>query len=274
MLPCVRAGWCYISYHQRDQAEYATMEAYRRGNQNGEWTDRFWAYPTDGLFHSQEDIDNWADIDGQGNRTIKPGDIKYIDYNGDGRISGEDMIVAGRGVMPRLMYGINLSVSWKGFNVMMLWQGAGLFNYNLRSGGKDYIMPFYAENTPTTFMYDNMYTPDNPWKPANTTNALWPRHGTDNSNRSHRNFNRNNEFWLTNGAYIRLKNVQFGYTIPERLTKQWGIDNLKVFLSGYNVLTFSKYDFIDPEIDTSPARTFGDYHPILSTYSIGVQLNF
>lgn len=259
----------------RDQAEFTTREAWRRRNQIGEWTDRFWAYPTEGLFQSWEEIRALDyDIDGHGNRTIRPGDIKYIDYNNDGRISNEDMILAGRGTMPRLMYGLDLSLSWNNFNFMMLWQGAGLFNYNLRAGGRDFIMPFYAENSPTMFMYENMYVNENPWMPANTTNALWPRFGTDGVNRGHRNFNLNNEFWLTDGHYIRLKNIQLSYSIPRNIIQRWGVSNLTLFVSGYNVLTFSKYSFIDPEIDTSPARAFGDYHPTVGTYNFGVNMNF
>jgi TonB-linked SusC/RagA family outer membrane protein len=256
-----------------DQTDPATMEHNRRSNVIGEWTDRFWAYPTAGLFQSQEEIDNWADIDGQGNRTIRPGDIKYIDYNNDGRISAEDMILAGRGTSPRLMYGVNFSLSWRAFDLMTLWQGAGLYNINMRAGGRDFVMPFYAENTPTMYMYRNMYTPENEWIPANTTNAVWPRYfGTDSNNRSHRNYNLNNEFWLADGSYIRLKNVQLAYSVPERMTRNLGMD-VKVYGSGYNVLTFFKHKYVmDPEIDTSPAREFGDYHPPLGSFTFGVQL--
>ncbi len=257
-----------------DQAEFASMEAYRRGNKVGEWTDRVWAYPTDGLFQSQEEIDNWADIDGLGNRTIAPGDIKYVDYNNDGRITEEDKILAGRGTMPKLIFGSDISVSWKGFNIMMLWQGAGLYNYNLAGGDRRFMMPFYG--TPTTYEYENMYTPENPWIPTNTTNAKWPRYGTDPANRNHSNFRRDADFWLTDGSYIRLKNIEIGYTLPNSITKRWGIENLKIFVGGYNVLTFTKdnYDFVDPEIDTNPAYGFGDYYPVTGTYNVGVQLNF
>lgn len=260
-----------------DQPEYTTRENWRTSNSIGEWTDRFWAYPTDGLFKSWDEIHSIDyDIDGQGNRTIRPGDIKYIDYNGDGRISGEDRIIAGRGTTPRLIYGLDLSFGWKNFDFSMLWQGAGMFNYNLRGGGRDFIMPFYAENGPTMFMYENMYVEENQWMPANTSDPLWPRFGDDSVNRSHRNFNLNNEFWLTSGAYIKLRNIQLGYTIPRQITQQWNINSLKVFVSGYGVLTITPtpYKFIDPEIDTSPARAFGDYHPTVATWNFGVQMNF
>lgn len=263
----------------RDQAEFASMEAYRRGNQVGEWTDRFWAYPTEGLFQLQEEIDGWADIDGAGNRTIKPGDIKFVDYNGDGMISPEDMIVTGRGVNPRLMFGIDVSFSWKGFELSTLWQGAGLNNFDLRGGGtNELMMPFKAQNTPNTFMYNNMYTPENPWIPANTTGAVWPRYFANPPVAySHPNFAHRlapNQFWLADGTYARLKNVQLAYTIPGSITQEWGIDLLKVYVAGYDVLTFYEYDFIDPEIDTNPANSFGDYHPIMGSYTFGLQIDF
>ena len=258
----------------RDQAEYATMEAYRRGNMIGEWTDRLWTYPTDGLFKSQEEIDNWADIDGQGNRTIQIGDIKYVDYNGDGRITPEDMIVAGRGSMPRLIYGIDFSLSWNNFDFMMLWQGAGLYTMNLRQHIQ-FTSPFWASNTPLMYMYENMYTPENPWMPANTEGATWPRYGTDAFNRSHTNYNRGSQFWLEDGAYVRLKNVQLGYNIPSGYLTPMGINNLKIYVSGYNLLTISKFkDIVDPEIHRSPAQEFGAYYPTMANMAFGVQMNF
>ena len=113
---------------------------------------------------------------------------------------------------------------------------------------------------------------ENQWIPANTE-AMWPRYGTDAYNRTHANA-RNSQFWLSNGAYVRLKNIQIGYSIPREITERWGINHCKVFLAGYNILTFSEYDFVDPEADTSPATTFGDYHPPLGTYNAGIQINF
>jgi hypothetical protein len=246
------------------------MEAFRRGNQVGEWTDRTWKYMTDGLFRTQEEIENWADIDGHGNRTIKPGDIKIVDYNGDGRISADDMIVAGRGTMPQLIYGIDLSLFWKRFDFTVLWQGAGLYNFNLAQGGRDMIMPFYSGNTPSLYMYQNMYTPENPWMPANT-NAKWPRWGMDGSNRGHSNFRRDLDFWWVDGSYIRLKNLHLGYSFSEQLTRRWGFD-LRIFMAGYNLLTFSKYnEFVDPEVDTD-VNNIGIYHPPMANFNVGVQI--
>lgn len=256
-----------------DQPEYASKEIERRSNSIGEWTDRLWTLPTDGLFTSMEEIQGWADVDGKNNATILPGDIKYVDTNGDGMISNDDMILAGRGNYPRLTYGLNMSASWKGFDVSLLWQGAALYNFNLRAS-PDLTYPFYAGNTPTTAMYNDAYVAEgNPWMEANT-DGFWPLYRTDSYNRSQRSYNTNNQFWLINGAYIRLKNVQLGYTIPKSLSAKLGIDKCKVYVSGYNLLTFSKLDFLDPEVDTNPTTTFGDYHPPVGAYNAGVIINF
>jgi TonB-linked SusC/RagA family outer membrane protein len=256
-----------------DQNVFATDEAWRRGNRIGEWTDRFWGYKTAGLFQSKEEIESWADIDGRNNATILPGDIKYVDYNGDGKITPEDQIIIGRGTFPKLMYGINGSISWKGFDVNMLWQGAGLYDFDLASA-PDYRLVFYAGNTPMMHMLKDSYVPEgNPWLPANTTNAKYPLYRTDNYNRSHMSFSRS-DHWLINGAYIRLKALEVAYTLPQSMFGRMGINQFKIYLSGYNLLTFSALDFIDPEIDTSPARVMGDYYPPVGTYNAGVLLQF
>lgn len=257
-----------------DQAVYGNDDIRRRSNQIGEWTDRLWTYPTAGLFKTKEEIQSWADIDGRNNATIMPGDVKYIDSNGDGRISAEDMIIAGRGTFPRLTYGLNMSVEWKGLSFSMLWQGAGLYNINLRNA-PDLTYPFYAGDTPTVEMLNNSYvSADNPWLPANT-NARWPLFRTDSYNRSHKNYNTASQFWLVDGSYIRLKNVQLAYSIPQKIIGKWGIQKCQVYVSGSNLLTFFKYKkLIDPEIDTAPTTTFGDYHPPLGNYNMGIVVNF
>jgi TonB-linked SusC/RagA family outer membrane protein len=258
----------------RDEPEYSTMEAWRRGTQIGQWTDRWWMLPTAGLFKTQEEIDNWADIDGQGNRSIKPGDVKFIDTDEDGRITNEDMIIAGRGVFPRFFYGLQTSVSWKGFDMNMLWQGAGLYNFNLRHSTGYLSMPFYSGISPQTFMYYNYYTPENPWIPTNT-NARWPIYRDDRTNRDHQRSYRESQHWLIDGSYIRLKNIEIGYTFPAVLTNRLGINNFRLYVSGYNVLTFSQLsDYLDPEIDTHPSTQFGDYHPPLGMYNVGAVIKF
>ncbi|HDS07792.1 MAG TPA: SusC/RagA family TonB-linked outer membrane protein, partial [Bacteroides sp.] len=97
-----------------DQSDFATREAERVSNQVGEWTDRWWGYMSDGLFQSREEIDNWAVMDNRNNASIYPGDVKLVDYNGDGVINSQDRVIIGRGTTPKLMYGVNMSMAWKG----------------------------------------------------------------------------------------------------------------------------------------------------------------
>jgi hypothetical protein len=138
-------------------------------------------------------------------------------------------------------------------------------------------LPFYAGNTPITAMLNDSYVPEvsaeNQWVPANTS-ARWPLYRTDNYNRSHSSFRSPNDFWLLNGSYIRLKNVEIGYTIPENITQKAGIERCKIYLSGFNLLTFSAVDFLDPEVDPQSASTFGLYYPPVGTYNMGVLIQF
>lgn len=258
-----------------DQNEFASREAHRTGNRIGQWTDIVWGKMSDGLFQTREEIEGWADQDGRNNATILPGDVKLIDYNGDGRITNEDNVIIGRGTFPKLTYGVNLSANWKGIDLGMLWQGAGLYDFNLLNS-PDLTLPLYAGNTPTTAMLRNSYVPvtsaENQWLPANT-GARWPRYRTDNYNRGHTSF-AFSDFWLISGSYLRLKTMEVGYTLPAALTRKWSIQKCRIYLSGSNLLTFSNLDFLDPEADTSPARTFGDYYPPVGSYNVGLLLQF
>ena len=256
-----------------DQSVFTNQELFRTSNQIGQWTDRWWGRKTAGLFQTKEEIEMWADQDGRSNSTILPGDVKFIDYNEDGRISSEDNVIIGRGIFPRVMFGIDGSLSWKGFDFNMLWQGAGLFDINVASA-LDYQLPFYAGNTPMTHMLEGSYVPEgNPWLPANTTNATLPRYRTDNTNRAHPSFSFS-DFWLVNGAYLRLKSAELGYNLPVKLVRKVGLDRCKVYVSGYNLLTFSHYKPLDPEVDTHPRRIMGNYYPPVGSYNFGIMINF
>jgi len=255
-----------------DQNVFASQEAYRTGNSIGQWTDRFWGYMSDGFFQSEEEIANWANQDGKNNSTIDVGDIKYIDYNGDGLISSTDRVLIGRGTFPRLNYGLNVDVAWKGLSFSMLWQGAGLYDFNLRNS-PDLTLPFYAGNCPTTFWANDAYVPENPWYPSNTTDYKWPRYRTDNGNRSHPN-TAASDFWLISGSYLRLKTIELAYNLPQSVLKHVRLKGCKIYLSGYNIYTISEIDFLDPEANTSPGRTFADYYPPVGTYSGGFVIQF
>lgn len=250
-----------------DQPPYASQEEFRRNNKIGRWSDLQWGYLADGVFTSREEIDTWANIDGKNNASVNPGDIKLIDYNGDGILNSYDYVVIGRGASPDIMFAINGMISWKGIDFSMLWQGATGYDANYGSG--DLRVPFNGGNAPILEMYKYSYTPENDWGiPANLDpHPVFPRY-YDYSYRTHNTSGTLNSFWLMNGTYIRLKTVDLGYNLPRNLIDRFGIKNLKLYVSGYNILTFSALDFFDPEMENT-----GVYAPT-KTYTFGLTLGF
>ncbi len=256
-----------------DQPVYASEEERRRQNRVGQWADTQWGYQADGVFTSQEEIDNWAIIDGRNNATVNVGDIKLIDYNGDGVINSSDNVIIGSGTFPDIIYGIHGSVSWKGVDFSMLWQGAGLYDIHYGSSA-DMRVPFQGGNAPFLEMYNYSYVPENDWgMPANLDSHpvfprfYWPSYGTHNKSS-------NSSFWYKNGSYIRLKSIELGYNLPKSVVGKAGIDNLKIYFSGYNVLTFSALDFYDPELERDNSNDNVLSYPPTGTYSFGLILDF
>jgi TonB-linked SusC/RagA family outer membrane protein len=255
-----------------DQPTYASEEERRRLNRIGEWSDTNWGYQTDGVFTSQKEIDSWAIIDGRNNATLNVGDIKFIDYNKDGVINSFDNVIIGRGTSPDLIFAVQGSASWKGIYFSMLWQGAGLYDIHYGKSA-DLSDPFMGGNSPILEMYTNSYVPENNWgMPVNLDSHplfprfYWPSYSTQNKNV-------NSSFWFIDGTYLRLKSAELGYTIPKKYLTRFGIQNLKVYCSGYNLLTFSALDFYDPELEGGSDVNVERY-PSTSNYSIGLILDF
>lgn len=255
-----------------DQPVYASDEERRRLNKIGEWSDQKWGYQADGVFTSQDEINHWAIIDGKNNATIHPGDIKYIDYNGDGIINSADNVIVGRGTTPDLIFGLTGNASWKGLDFSMLWQGASLFDiqYGLSN---DFSQPFIGGNAPFLEMYKYSYTPENSWGiPTNTDGHplfpryYWPGYPTNNTNA-------NSSFWYKNGTYLRLKSIELGYNLPKNAIDHIGVKNIKLYASGYNVLTFAALNFLDPELEANSGVMVEAYPPI-KTYSFGIIIDF
>lgn len=258
-----------------DQPSYASEEQRRRNNRIGQWSDTRWGYKTDGLFSSQEEIDNWAVIDGKGNATVNVGDIKFVDYNGDGILTSNDQVIIGRGTSPDLMFAMHGNVKYKGVSLSMLLQGAGL--YDIWYGGSaDISDPFMGGNAPILEMLQDSWTPDNTWGVAANKSAspVWPRYYLP----SYPTMNRTREasFWYTSGTYLRLKNIELAYTLPKNMTKRFGIDNLKFYVSGYNLLTLSALNFYDPEMEKDGAHPWSwvMVYPPTKSYNLGLVLDF
>lgn len=212
-----------------------------------------------GIAQSWEDIAN-APFHGQ---YFAPGDVLYEDVNGDGQINNED-----RKAMPQfnrdqplMIYGLNLFANWKGFDVSFLFQAA--------TGRRDFwLEPFNQVNIPSArnafndFLWYDTWTLDN-------RQASLPRlvSGSGGNNQAE------STFWLDDFSYLRLKNIQFGYNVPARYSKIFGMSKVRVYATSENLFTLTKYRGVDPEKSTMTGGSNNDdIFPLLKTYSFGLNI--
>lgn len=226
----------------------------------------YWGYLTDGLYQTDEELANAPAFTGVNPRI---GDIKYIDYNGDGKISEEDMVKIGRGISPEMMFALQFDSDWKGFDLSIMFQGAALCDKQLLGAWSNNVKDATPLTKPWYGSYDNapLYLVENSWRPDNTE-AEYPRLSVNGVSHTH-NY-RVSDFWKRNGAYIRLKNVTLGYTIPQKLTRKAYLHNVRFYFNASNIFTLTEFKYLDPE---SPNVVTG-YYPQQRTFSFGIDLTF
>lgn len=226
-----------------------------------------YGYKTNGLFVDQAEIDAAPNqLVGKGD--LKPGYVRYEDISGpdgvpDGKVdAAHDRTVLGS-TTPKYYYGLNLSASFKGFDFSALLQGLG---GHKRLIGSYMAYAFYNGGQIQRWQVDNRWTKENPDKWAE-----YPRLETLNMNNTNLQVS---DYWVRNASFLRIKNVQIGYTLPQTLTKKVGLSNVRVYLSGQNLYTFNSfYKGWDPENEIGT----GDgpyYYPINSIYSFGFNFKF
>lgn len=211
-----------------------------------------------GLFKDQAEIDASPRQDFG---PVRPGDIKYQDLNGDGIIDGNDMTQIGNPTIPQIVYGFGISAQYKKFDASFFFQGAT--KTSLLMGD---VHPFNAQYSQLyQFIADDYWSETNP-----NPQAAYPRLIDGQTPNSHNN-HQQSTFWLRDGSFLRLKNVEFGYSYKFA----------RIYLSGQNLLTFSKFKHWDPEMGGidggngySSGRARGLQYPTLRTFSAGVQFNF
>lgn len=209
-------------------------------------------YEAAGLFQSYEEIAAWpVDQDGQDNATLAPGDIKYIDQNGDNVLSNKDRVYVKNSSMPDMHYGIGLSASWKGIYMNAQFQGVSGYNqkinelYTLESRSLQRFQDYHLTNT---------WTPENP-------GAEYPRVKFTPSSDNNR---LESTFWVRNCSFLRLKALTVGYRFPSKMLRKAHISTLDIALQGGNLFTISSLHNMDPESLRG--------YPLSRTY--GVTLNF
>ncbi|WMI65213.1 SusC/RagA family TonB-linked outer membrane protein [Aestuariibaculum sp. YM273] len=231
-----------------DVDEPAALEDYRK--LAGTDTDMFRGYASEGLYQSEDEITSRNVTQSWG--AVQPGDIRYQDYNNDGIVDEKDIHVTGAHA-PRIYYGLNLNLKYKGFGLFVV--GQGLANGVANLGG-NYFMGSNPRANYSEVMLDRY--PE--------TNSI-PRLTTQSQN----NY-QNSTFWLRDGAYFSIKNIELSYTMPKAIATNFMLPNLKFFARAKNVASFSKfskYD-IDPENTSAGVSTF----PIYRTFTLGVSCKF
>jgi hypothetical protein len=217
-------------------------------------------YKSLGLFSSQAEIDAHNVVQFG---ALHPGDIKYADLSGpngepDGKIDSYDLTEIGHPVYPAWTFGITPAVDFKDFDLTLFFQGSANSSINTR---QFMTVPFENNGSNTAYeYYDNRWTPEN-------LNAKYPR----STPAPYANNTQASDFWMVNSSYLRLKTISLGYTIPERMTKQLGINRLRVYGIGQNLFTFSKIKHIDPEMGYTDRETA---YPIMKSTTIGLELTF
>ncbi len=240
-----------ITFAQDEVVYFAEAEGVLPWQQN---TGRQWNtglfYIADGIWHTQEEIDNgvaWAGA--------RPGDIKFVDYNNDGRIDGADRVREDENGTPDIIGAFNVGAAIGAFDVYVLFQGATQVRQYVRAGGVGEFGNYFQEDA------ENRWTPENP-------NASGPRA-----------WNREDPYWASNAntyflrdaKYLRLKTARIGYSLPSRwLQALGGRGQMQVYLSGRNLLTWSPLKIMDPEIRNQAAHEY----PQERSYTIGIQMGF
>ena len=229
-----------------------------RRRQTGLPSSQIWGYRSAGLFRDQEDIDSWADQTSLGSTPL-PGDIKYIDINGDGKVDEEDQVRIGRSTVPEIMWGYTLNAEFKNFDLSMLIQGTGLSDFYTGSADRGVRYPF-TNNKPRAD-HINSWTVDNP-----NPDAKYPRLS---SSRREQNYVCS-DFWVVNSSYVKLKSLELGYSFGPRITDKLRMQNLRIYLNFYNLWTI--FSEMDKDFDVENL-TYSAYPQQFIT-SLGINITF
>ncbi len=245
-------------------------DGYNQRNATGHEYKSYYVYQADGFFNSDEEAKQYMDYywpaDGSkgacpfGGGDFKGGDLKYVDTNHDGKINKDDRIYAGSS-MPRWTFGLNLNAAWKGFDLSLFFNGQfKAYRY------------FDAYEVEGAFVGDSSH-PATIWRDSwtyNKTNPKMPRLFT-NTNSPSSTRNNVSTFWLKNVSYCRLKNLQFGYTLPKSALAFLHVNKVRVYYSCENLFTIDGLDInVDPEATSQRLSSY----PLLRTHSFGLSVTF
>ncbi|WP_139956925.1 TonB-dependent receptor [Flavicella sediminum] len=232
----------------------------RINQQNGQWANRRFGYRTDGFYDTQEEIDNDGITYDPSIGEASLGDVKYVDKNKDGNIDWRDQELIGRGQTPELFFGLGVNADYKGFDFSMLLQGASNFDV-LASTGE------LGANT-SIGQVPFQYQVDNAWSADNPSVAKLPAPNTSGLNIHN---NQVLDIYVRNGAYLRLKSITLGYSIPKKFLSKVGLKNARLYVSGYNLFTFRTSSIFDLDPEARGNDGVATY-PVQRNISLGVNI--
>jgi TonB-dependent starch-binding outer membrane protein SusC len=218
----------------------------------------FYGYKTNGIFQNWSEVSAYTSKGSLIQPKAQPGDVRFVDVNGDGKIDDKDRTMIGKG-MPDWTYGFNLSASYKNFDLSMVFQGTignQIYDATRRTDLKYINLPSYMWGR---------------WTGEGTSNSI-PRFSWSDDNGNWLS----SDLYVKKGDYLRLKNVQVGYTLPQSFTKKVLISSLRLYVTAENLLTFTKYEGFDPEISSGGTSTGIDRgcYPQARTFTFGLNLKF
>lgn len=211
---------------------------------------------------------NQAIGDSYGTTAMYYGDLIYADLNGDGIYGNPaDQYFTGTSNNPKYIFGINLGFSYKGFDMSMIWAGESGLQYYWTDHGYNSNILILGNQVTTRIANDHyFYNPSNPTDSRTNTNGYFPRlkYGTSSENIN----NLASDYWLYNANFFKLRNLQIGYTFSKSLTEKFKVRNLRLFFSGENLLMFTKFPGLDPEVGA------GAEYPTMRQYAFGLNFGF
>jgi len=216
---------------------------------------------TDGIFQSEDEVKAYTNKNGDLIQPhAKPGDFRFKDANADGKIDASDRVFVGN-AYPSFSYGVNFNASYKGFDLNLFFQGVQgnkLFN----------SMKFSTLNAGVGQQYNMLEGVLDAWTPQNPTHKL-PRVSLRDENR---NFYETSDFYVEDGSYLRLKNLTLGYTLPVSLTQRLKLKNVRLYATGNNVFTLTKYSGFDPEVGMDSYGMDSGRYPQARSFIFGLNI--
>lgn len=213
-------------------------------------------YQTSGLFQNWDEISGWASQN-QFAANIQPGDIRYVDLDNDMLITSYDQAYIGKNSEADQILGFSAQFRYKGFDIAALFQGA--FGRHLFINGYSLFGNNYEMRQIFADFDNNYWTTENP-------DAIYPRAMSEKNT----NNTQQSTFWLKSGDYVRLKNLEIGYTIPQKISKKWAMNQLRIYANGNNLITWDKLDgLFDPEEDNGSPK-----YPLMRTFNVGLSITF